>query len=187
MKERMMDKKYNIDWSKSHNGVMLCSFKETVMMMPEVSIILQELLCSDMLELPLDDYAVDVKIHMLMPGQYPCIPNWHCDFIPRDEELQRNACAVTGEKMYTWISGGPLTEYRSRHDDDSDTFTYFKTAEKWHSFTQSDAHRGTMSKEHTWRCFIRVIPKKFIHPTTTNVGQLRRHTQVYLDAEKFRW
>lgn len=168
------------DWSKSHNGVMLCSFEKTIELMPEVEEILEGLY--PLLELPKEDYAVDVKIHMLMPKQYPCIPNWHRDFIPRDENLKRDFKAVTGEKMYMWLSGAPLTEYKDKGGNN-----HFKPAQKWHTFTQDDLHRGTMCEEHTWRCFIRVIPKKFIHSTTINVGKLRRHTQVYLDSNKFNW
>lgn len=174
-------KKHDIDWSKSHNGVMLCSFDKTVELMPEVKPILDELY--PLLEFDKEEYVVDVKIHMLMPKQFPCIPNWHRDFVPRDENLKRDFKAVTGEKMYMWLSGTPLTEYR-----DSETGeTYFKEEQKWHTFTQNDLHRGTMSNEHTWRCFIRVIPRKFIHGTTINVGKIRRHTQVYLDSNKFNW
>ena len=62
----MSDIKHNIDWSKSHNGTMLCSFDKAVELMPEVSPILEELERSGMLELPREDYAVDVKVHMLM-------------------------------------------------------------------------------------------------------------------------
>lgn len=171
------------DWSKSHNGVMLCSFEKTKELMPEVTPILEELENSGMLELPVEDYAVDVKIHMLMPKQFPCIPNWHRDFIPRNENNKRDfSQEITGEKMYMWLSGAPLTEYRTKDGE-----TYFKPAQQWHTFTRHDIHRGTMSEEHTWRCFIRVIPKSFIHPTTINVGTLRRHTQVYLDSNKFNW
>lgn len=174
--------KHNIDWSKSNCGVMLCSFEETIKLMPEVQPILDELLKSGELEFNESEYAVDVKVHMLMPNQFPCIPNWHRDFIPRDNDLKRSPKDITGEKMYMWLSGTPLTEYK-----DKDGNNYFKEEQVWHSFTQNDLHRGTMSSEHTWRCFIRVIPKKFIHPTTINVGKQRIHTQVYLDSNKFNW
>lgn len=176
--------KYDIDWSQSHNGVMLCSFEEASRLMPEVHPILFDLVNSGELELGFNDYVVDVKVHMLMPGQWPCIPNWHRDFIPRGEDGKRVPAkeGITGEKMFAWISGGPLTEFKNK-----DKRCYFVEPEKWHSFTQHDIHRGTMSDIHTWRCFIRVIPKKFIHPTTINVGTKRNHIQVYLDANKFNW
>lgn len=174
--------KHDVDWSKSHNGVMLCSFDRTKELMPEVAPILDELLDSDMLELNPSQYAVDVKIHMLMPNTYPCIPNWHRDFMPRNSDNKRVPAKPSDLSMFMWLSGPPLTEYM-----DEDGNTYQKEPQVWHSFTQRDLHRGVMSEEHTWRCFIRVIPADFIHEITKNVGQIRRHTQVYLDAGKFTW
>jgi hypothetical protein len=177
--------KHEIDWSKSHNGVMLCSFDKTKELMPEVSPILDELLDSGMLELNPNDYVVDVKVHMLMPKMYPCIPNWHRDFVPRDNDLKRYPKLISGEKMYIWVSGSPSTEFRRK-----DGSKYKHCSQKWYSFTQNDVHRGTQSNEHTWRCFIRVIPKKFIHPTTINVGKKRQHIQVYMPQEiinKYNW
>ncbi len=174
-----MDNK--IDWSKSHNGVLLCSFERTIELMPEVAPILNELRLSGALELPEDEYVVDVKVHMLMPGQYPCIPDWHCDFIPRDSDLNKRPDLISGEKMYLWVSGEPTTEFRK-------TPIKIKTGlYDWVVFTQRDSHRGVKSNIHTWRCFIRVIPKKFIHSHTLNVGELRRHSQVYLDSNNFNW
>lgn len=170
----------DIDWSKSSNGVMLCSFEETIKFMPEVEPILDQL--RPQLELSEEEYLVDIKIHMLMPNQWPCIPNWHCDFIPRDEKGKRVAKGITGEKMYMWLSGSPLTQYKNSEGE-----VYTKPAQQWHSFTQRDLHRGAECLEHTWRCFIRVIPKKFVHQTTINVGTVRRHTQVYCDSSNFRW
>ena len=183
MKEQIEEAiKHDVDWSKSHNGVMLCSFEKTYSLMPEVKPILEELINSGMLEFSIEEYVVDVKVHMLMPNQWPCIPNWHRDFIPRDENLKKNNKGITGEKMYMWISGKPYTEYRGK-----DGISYYKTPQEWHSFTQHEFHRGTMSREHTWRCFIRVIPKKFIHSSTINVGTKRDHIQVYLDVNRFTW
>lgn len=28
--------------------------------------------------------VIDSRVHMLMPGQYPCIPGWHCDGVKRN-------------------------------------------------------------------------------------------------------
>lgn len=174
---------HDIDWSKSHCGVMLCSFDRTKELMPEVAPILDELINSVGLQLDPEDYLVDVKVHMLMPNQYPCIPNWHRDFTPRDSEGKRIPFKADEEelKMYMWLSGDPLTEYRKNGEN------YFKPPQQWHTFTRHDLHRGTMSREHTWRCFIRVIPKQFVHETTKNAGTLRRHCQVYLDSKRFKW
>lgn len=169
-----------IDWSKSHNGVMLCDINQTKELMPEVTSILDNIVPH--LQHNPEDYLVDVKIHMLMPEQYPCIPNWHCDFVPRDLEMKTDRSRITGDEMYIWISGAPYTEYKS----------YQRKIETdngpWTVINQRDFHRGVKSNIHTWRCFIRIIPKWFVHPTTINVGQLRRHTQVYIDQpDKFKW
>jgi hypothetical protein len=170
-----------IDWSKSHCGTMLTTFEETYRLMPEVKPIIDALIPH--LELPIEEYVVDVKVHMLMPGEYPCIPNWHCDFIPRDKELNKLPHLITGEKMYLWVSGEPKTEFKK-----SPTIIKTDAGFDWVEFTQKDVHRGIKSTIHTWRCFIRIIPKKFIHPTTINIGMLRRHSQVYIEnAADFRW
>lgn len=169
---------FHIDWTKSHCGVLLCTFDQTEQLMPEVIPILRDL--SDSPEF-WKDKLIDVKVHMLMPKQFPCIPNWHCDFLPRDEHGNRIKGKPSGELMYAWISGGPLTEFRDREG------SYFIEPQEWHAFTQSDSHRGTMSTMHTWRCFVRVIPAHFAHTNSINSGQIRRHCQVYLNAGKFRW
>jgi hypothetical protein len=171
----------DIDFSKSKAGVMLCSFDKTKAIMPEISGLLEEV--KPMLEMSEDNYVVDVKVHMLMPNSYPCIPNWHYDFLPRDGDGKRIKGERSKLKMFMWISGEPLTIYKDRETGKE----YTKECKKWHSFTQDDMHRGSMSEIHTWRCFIRVIPKKFIHKTTKNIGEERRHIQVYCDSSKFRW
>lgn len=121
---------HEIDWTKSHCGVMLCSFQRTIELMPEVEPILKELL--PQLENPSEEYLVDVKVHMLMPNQIPAIPNWHYDFMPRDAEGNRIPSKASEEKMYMWLSGFPLTEYKDRETKE----VYTKPPQQWHSFTQ---------------------------------------------------
>lgn len=170
----------DIDWSKSHCGVMLCSIDKTNELMPEVKPIIDELIPH--LEHKPEDYAVDVKVHMLMPGEYPCIPNWHQDFVPRDMELKKKHKEITGDKMYLWTSGAPYTEFKQQPKKIN------TSVGDWIEFDQRDVHRGVKSEIHTWRCFIRLIPTWFIHPTTINIGELRRHSQVYIDnPDRFRW
>ena len=175
---------HHVDWTKSHCGVMLMSIEDTIAEMPEVAPILNELVESGTLELPPEDYVVDVKVHMLMPRQFPCIPNWHCDFLPRDAEGNRVGEKIDRfYKMYEWISGAPYTEFQIPGTE----ATYFVEPQHWHSFDQRDIHRGTMSHDHQWRCFIRVIPEFFVHESTINRNTVRRHCQVYLDSTNFRW
>lgn len=170
-----------MDWSKSHNGVLLCTVDRTYNLMPEVKPIIEDLINSGSLELDSSQYLVDVKVHMLMPGQYPCIPGWHCDFVPRNNEGEKVFEDITGEKMYLWVSGEPRTEFKNSVEHVKNT------KYDWVVFDQLSVHRGVESRIHTWRCFIRLIPKKFVHPFTKNVGEIRRHSQVYLTTENYSW
>ena len=178
---KMSDSQYP-DWSKSHNGLMLCTFDETKELMPEVAPIINEIVPS--IQYDISEYLIDVKVHMLMPEEYPCIPNWHCDFVPRDENKKKLRDKIKDDDMmYLWTSGAPYTEFKSYQDK-----IKTPTGKTWIVFNQRDVHRGVKSEIFTWRCFIRLIPKWFIHPKTLNVGTIRRHTQVYIEnPEKFRW
>lgn len=49
----------------------------------------------------LDEVVLDSRVHMLMPGWYPCIPGWHHDDVPRT--------TATGQPNYT------NPEYHSEH------------------------------------------------------------------------
>jgi len=178
----------NIDWSKSHCGVMLCDYEKTKELMPECIPVIDDLVQTGKLEFDISDYLIDVKVHMLMPEQFPCIPDWHCDFVPRNNETGlKEPERITGEKMYLWVSGEPRTEFKNPPNiiDTGNT--------KWVEFTQNDYHRGVKSTIRTWRCFIRLVPKCFVvdRPTgnkdKSHRGSLRRHTQVYLDANSFEW
>lgn len=126
----------------------------------------------------LSDYIIDAKVHMLMPNQWPCIPNWHYDHTPRDSQGNKlwNK-RDPNQNMYLWISGPPFTMFRDGRE---------VKAGEWVKFNQFDKHRGTMSKEHQWRLFIRLTPKE-IYPSTNNHSCLRRHSQVYLDVNGFTW
>jgi len=69
--------------------------------------------------------------------------------------------------------------------------TEFKEGEQpkpkeWFKFTQKDLHRGTKSDKHCWRGFIRAAHKDILPPNDSD-KVMRRHTQVYLDANNFTW
>lgn len=126
-----------------------------------------------------DGYRYDVKVHMLMPGQWPCIPGWHCDFVPRDEDktLRPDLIDDDAPPMYLWVSGHPLTEFRD---------TGLVPAGAWVPFTQRDEHRGRKSEQHTWRLFIRAAHESIIPPHALEIAGLRRHCQVYTEPD-FDW
>ncbi len=158
-----------IDWSRQHCGVHHASYETTLALMPDLAPILQTF--------PDDGglFTWDVKVHMLMPGQYPCIPNWHTDNVPRINGVQRFDLCRPELPMYLWVSGGPLTQFKHG----------FVLPQKWHRFTQLDEHRGIASGEFTWRGFIRASHCELIPTSAEN--NLRRHSQVYLDAATYQW
>lgn len=162
-----------IDWKKQHCGVHRASWEQLCKSMPEVA----ELIVKDFPE-EVANFTWDVKVHMLMPNQYPCIPNWHFDNIPRLNNEQDWNQVQTHLPMYLWLSGEPLTEFR-----DSGKIN----ACEWVRFTQKDEHRGTMSKDFQWRGFIRATHNGIMPANTSGTDVTRRHSQVYLDAANFSW
>jgi hypothetical protein len=164
-----------IDWTKQHCGVHQASFQDMIKFMPDLTELIETFP-----ENP-NDFIWDVKVHMLMPGQYPCIPNWHYDNVPRVNNVQDFNKITPDAPMYLWVSGHPLTEFRANGK------TWKIEPKKWIRFTQCDEHRGTMSEQFTWRCFIRATHKIIMPQNKVGESCLRRHSQVYLDASNFKW
>jgi hypothetical protein len=73
----------NVDWTKQHNGVHRATYKDLCKLMPDVA----EMVAVSFPE-NVEDFTWDVKVHMLMPAQWPCIPNWHYDNVPRVNNVQ---------------------------------------------------------------------------------------------------
>lgn len=158
-----------IDWSKQHCGVKKADVETLIKLMPDLADLL------DTFPDRTSDFTWDVKVHMLMPRQYPCIPNWHMDNVPRKNGIQRFDLVKLHLPMYLWISGAPLTQFQHG---------YVKP-QTWHRFTQADSHRGTAASDFIWRAFIRATHKDICLP---KVGDnLRRHSQVYVDSKTFQW
>lgn len=163
-----------VDWSKQHNGVHQGSVDDVVKLMPDLIPIIDTFP-----EIP-RYYTWDVKVHMLMPNQFPCIPNWHHDMVPRGEDGKQDYSKVQPyELMYLWVSGPPLTLFKTEKGEVE------IEPQKWEAFNQLDLHRGQMSKEFCWRGFIRAVPHSIMKPKEGD--KLRRHSQVYLDSENFKW
>lgn len=168
--------KYKIDWSKQHCGVHQATHQQLFYLMPDVGDIV-----FDSFPEALSDFIWDVKVHMLMPGQYPCIPNWHYDNIPRVNNSQDFSLVKPDAPMYLWLSNAPLTLFRK------DGREWKVKPEVWYKFTQKDEHRGTISEDFQWRGFIRATHKSIMPANLKGHDPLRRHSQVYLDAQNFSW
>jgi hypothetical protein len=65
------------------------------------------------------DFIFDSRVHMLMPGWYPCIPGWHLDDVPRTrvdgqpdhenpEYQSEHAMALVGDASVTSFFSGNL-------------------------------------------------------------------------------
>lgn len=121
-------------------------------------------------------FYFDIKVHMLMPLQYPCIPNWHCDHVPRVNGVPQKHLIKPDYPIYLWLSNEPFTEFKDGRKVD---------AQKWIKFNQEDIHRGTKSQKHIWRVFIRATHKE-IMPSYSVSGKTK-HSQVYLDEKEFIW
>lgn len=172
-----------VDLTKQHCGIIQGTVQDVLTHMPDLSEIIRTF--------PEDptNFIWDVKVHMLMPNQYPCIPNWHRDMVPRDENLKEDESKIDVTKpMYLWLSNAPLTKFKNPNGTE-----YEVAPQEWHKFTQSDWHCGQPSEEFTWRLLIRAchrdldISNKKVNNPFGNKSVLRRHSQVYVDASNFKW
>ena len=164
-----------IEWSKQHPGVHQASYEQLIDLMPDLKVLI------DTFPENPHDFVWDVKVHMLMPGQYPCIPNWYYDNVPRVNNVQDFNLIKPDAPMWLYVSGQPLTEFR----DGDKTWTIPEKI--WYRFTQKDEHRGTISNDFCWRGFIRATHKNIMPQNKVGHDPLRRHSQVYLDAANFKW
>lgn len=162
----------NVDLSSLHPGIFHCPVACSAPLMPELKPLF------DTAPFYVDERAIiDVKVHMLMPHQWPCIPNWHYDFVPRVHGEKRFELRNPEITMFVLVSGPPLIEFRDGREVRPWT---------WIPFTQFDEHRGTMSEDFQWRLFARVVPESLC-PAAPPEKRLRRHSQVYLDTSTFEW
>ena len=135
--------KVKIDWTKQICGVHQATYPQLIELMPDLK---------DLIDTFPENPSIfiwNVKVHMLMPGQYPCIPNWHYDNIPRINNVQDFSRAKPHLPMYLWVSNQPLPEFRNKYT------SWFIQPETWTRFTQQDEHRGSVSDSFCWRGFIR--------------------------------
>ncbi len=185
-----------------HCGLFRAPLHLAAQLMPEMA----DLIASIPVENP-EDYELDVKVHMLMAGQYPCIPNWHTDMVQRDDTgLRFDLIDYDTPPMLLWISDGPATEFLARPlvmprtpsshreiarflldmDGVGSLMTRFIQPNTWNAMWQHTPHRGAVSQKSGWRVFARVTHRS-IAPARPVNSVIRRHAQVYLDAAGFTW
>lgn len=159
--------------------------------------------------------VIDSRVHMLMPGWYPCIPGWHHDDVPRtrldgqpnyeDGQIRSkhiialinaDVCATefaigTGE--FEFPEEGVVYE---KWNKDVDAWALKKVVKaesrKLIMFDDRTWHRGTAATGNGWRFFIRAS----IHFDTQGnriarpgklANEVRRQCQVYMDNINSGW
>lgn len=149
-------------------------------------------------------YTVDVKVHMLKKGEYPCIPGWHCDMVPRDLAGRLDYAMNDPDEtdILLWVSGapvptflaGPLETARGIREhshlkfaiEPEEPVLFDIEPETWYRFRSDTPHFGNPATEDCWRVFIRLVSAPGYTPLPYD-QQARRHCQVYLDARNFSW
>ena len=196
-----------VNLSNQYCGLFRCPLEEAHKILPDLTDLFND--ANDMLlnqgHYP-DQWEVDLKIHMLMKGQYPCIPNWHCDNVPRvNGDTQYTLIKEDTLPMYLWLSDSPTTEFLKHnynvkglipkghgelaeyvHKNSNAIETVKAPTQTWISMDQSTPHRGTQAQDNGWRVFVRLTHKS-IAPVRPVNNYIRRHCQVYLNPETFSW
>lgn len=166
------------------------------------------------LNLPNDWYydfpVVDSRVHMLMPGWFPCIPGYHHDDVPRNTSngqpnydnpeyySQHLMGLVNGEICPTVFALGehslPKAEgiiYKNWHPlveqqiKDGTLSEYEALSGKYIQFDWQSMHTGQRAKGNGWRWFIRLSRNTERQAYTTD--ELRRQVQVYLEFPMEGW
>lgn len=154
--------------------------------------------------------TVDSRVHMLMPGMWPCIPGWHCDDFYRPGGGQPDLRALVantanvrslhhavifGQQSPTqWlaesveISDAALdseTVYRdcAREIDAAPRRVEVSDEGQFVTFDSITFHRGTKALGQGWRLFVRITESTHYAPA----NELRTQTQVYLDDPSAGW
>lgn len=153
---------------------------------------------------------VDSRVHMLMPGWWPCIPGWHHDDVPRtriDGQPDYESPAYLAQHVMA-LAGADVcpTEFaigRCSLPDVSVGEVYYKT---WHPmvdalvrngrmtswltpvdrlvlFDWQSFHQGTRSRGNGWRWFCRATRNTGRKPT----NETRKQVQVYLERPMEGW
>lgn len=152
---------------------------------------------------------IDSRVHMLMPGWFPCIPGWHHDDVPRSREdgqpnyknpeyhSEHIACVVGDSSLTAFINADVILDevplgkvvYREWHEqiehqimENNLTYSFIKPSELVR-FDWQTFHRGSQATKSGWRLFIRAsrnTNRKF-------ENEVRKQVQVYISPVNRGW
>jgi hypothetical protein len=138
--------------------------------------------------------VVDSRVHMLMPGWYPCIPGWHHDDVPRTRaDGQPNygpdqlrsihiMCLINGDICPTTFATGEMdfeipppgrTIYGDLHPVIEDAIKAGKLhvthapSNRLVCFDDRTWHTGTKAVKTGWRFFIRI--SRYFNPDRSHI------------------
>lgn len=156
-----------------------------------------------------DSLIIDSRVHMLMPGWYPCIPGWHHDDVPREREdgqpeyfcpsyTAAHALCVWGDASLTQFAVGrshfpnvPIGSvfYREWHPmveqriQDGVLHRYTLSERRIALFDWNTWHQGMPATKDGWRFFIRASR----HTNRKATNERRQQTQIYMSAVLGGW
>lgn len=154
------------------------------------------------------DLIIDSRVHMLMPGWFPCIPGWHHDDVPRTrpdgqpDYNHPNARDVQHVLAIVDSGTGSMTEFLAQEivlkevplgktvykefdkkiSETEITVAAAKNGEMIH-FDGGAFHRGTPARSTGWRWFCRVS----YNSTRTPVNEIRQNANVYMSDLNSGW
>lgn len=155
--------------------------------------------------------VIDSRVHMLMPGWYPCIPGYHHDDVPRntsngqpnydnpDYYSEHLMGLVNGEvcptlfaignhklpKIYDDIIYKKWNFIVEQQVKSGELYSEEVYSGKYIEFDWQSVHTGQRAKSSGWRWFIRLSRNTDRQNKITN--EIRRQTQVYLEFPKEGW
>lgn len=155
------------------------------------------------------EISVDSRVHMLMPGWFPCIPGWHHDDVPRERcdgqpnyvnpsYRAKHAMALWGDASLTEFASGIATFpdipvggvfYRAWHPMVEEKLgtgelTKMIAPERRIVFFDWETwHQGKEATKSGWRFFIRATRDSLQPPK----NEIRHNCQVYMPAPMAGW
>ena len=154
--------------------------------------------------------TIDSRVHMMMPGWWPCIPGWHCDDFyrfpkaPYQPDLRAIAQVDRLKCIHHMMMWGTApTEFVALpfelppevHDspklyktcnrliESANPETFFVKQGEIVTFGSLDFHRGTQATQSGWRLFVRATESDIYGP----INEIRTQTQVYLSDPGAGW
>jgi hypothetical protein len=101
-----------------------------------------------------DGWVIDSRVHMLMPGWYPCIPGWHHDDIPRtrpgDNQPNYDNLDYRAEHVMGLVDCGThsRTEFLTTPITVSEVPVGKVIYEQWHREVQDQLEKSRLAKDH---------------------------------------